>query len=134
MSIKALQEYTYYSKYARYNKEARRRETWNEAVERVKKMHLTKYAERIEMYPELMEEIDWAVEIVRQKRTLGSQRCLQFGGEPILKKNARCYNCTVSYCDRLRFFQEAFWLLLCGCGVGFSVQKHHIAKLPEFSP
>ena len=41
-------------------------------------------------------------------------------------------NCTVSYCDRIRFFQEAMWLLLCGCGVGFSVQQHHIGKLPNF--
>jgi len=61
---------------------------------------------------------------------LGSQRAMQFGGEPILKKNARIYNCTTSYCDRARFFQEALWLLLCGCGVGFSVQKHHVDKLP----
>lgn len=132
MSIKALQEYTYISKYARYNKEAKRRETWNEACERVKAMHLVKYTDRIAAFPELKEEIDWAFEMVRQRRVLGSQRCLQFGGKPVLKKNARAYNCTVSYCDRIRFFQEAFWLLLCGCGVGFSVQKHHIAKLPEF--
>jgi ribonucleoside-diphosphate reductase alpha chain len=133
MSIKALQEYTFYSKYARYNAKAKRRETWQEAVERVKNMHLKKYAARIEMYPELAEKIEWAFDQVRQKRVLGSQRALQFGGEPILKKNARIYNCTVSFCDRIRFFQESFWLLLCGCGVGFSVQKHHIAKLPEFS-
>ena len=133
MSIKALQDYTYYSKYARYNKKAKRRETWNEAVDRVKGMHLKKYASRISAYPELQEEIEWAFEQVRQKRALGSQRALQFGGDPILKKNARIYNCTVSFCDRIQFFQEAFWLLLCGCGVGFSVQKHHVAKLPEFT-
>ena len=132
MSIKALQEYTYISKYARYNKEAKRRETWNEACERVKAMHLEKYAARIAAFPDLKDDIDYAFEMVRQRRVLGSQRCLQFGGKPVLKKNARAYNCTVSYCDRVRFFQEAFWLLLCGCGVGFSVQKHHIAKLPEF--
>ena len=133
MSIKALQDYTYYSKYARYNKKAKRRETWGEAVDRVKNMHLTKYATHIEKYPEIKEEIEWAFEQSRQKKVLGSQRALQFGGEPILRKNARIYNCTVSFCDRIRFFQESFWLLLCGCGVGFSVQKHHIAKLPEFS-
>lgn len=74
MSIKALQDYTYYSKYARYNKKAKRRETWNEAVDRVKGMHLKKYASRISAYPELQEEIEWAFEQVRQKRALGSQR------------------------------------------------------------
>lgn len=133
MSIKALQDYTYYSKYARYNKKAKRRETWSEAVDRVKNMHLTKYASQLEKHPEVKDEIEWAFEQCRQKKVLGSQRALQFGGEPILRKNARIYNCTVSFCDRIRFFQESFWLLLCGCGVGFSVQKHHIAKLPEFS-
>jgi ribonucleoside-diphosphate reductase alpha chain len=70
---------------------------------------------------------------MHKKKVLGSQRALQFGGEPILKRHAKIYNCTSSYCDRLRFFQECFWLLLCGSGTGFSVQKHHIAKLPSLS-
>lgn len=126
MSVKALQDYTFVSKYARYNPEKKRRETWSESVERVKNMHLRKY-------PQIAEEIEWAFEQVRAKRVLGSQRALQFGGDPILKKHARIYNCISSYCDRIRFFQECFWLLLCGCGTGFSVQKHHVAKLPRFS-
>jgi ribonucleoside-triphosphate reductase len=126
MSIKALQEYTYYAKYARYDKNLKRRETWAEAVERVKAMHLRRY-------PEAAQEIEWAFEQVKQRRVLGSQRALQYGGEPIERKHARIYNCTVSFCDRMRFFQESLWLLLCGCGVGFSVQHHHVAKLPDFS-
>ncbi len=126
MSLSALQEYTFNSKYARYLPEKKRRETWNEAVDRVKEMHLRRY-------PQITEEINWAFEQVRQKRVLGSQRALQFGGKAIEKKEARIYNCCSSYCDRLRFFQECFWLLLCGCGTGFSVQTHHIKKLPCFS-
>jgi len=126
MSIKALQDYTYYSKYARYNKQEKRRETWGEAIDRVMQMHLRKY-------PQLKEEIEWMIPLLKEKRFLGSQRALQFGGKPIEKINARIYNCISSYCDRIRFFQECFWLLLCGCGTGFSVQRHHIAKLPEFS-
>jgi ribonucleoside-diphosphate reductase alpha chain len=76
------------------------------------------------------EQINWAYDMMYKKKVLGSQRALQFGGEPILKRHAKIYNCTSSYCDRLRFFQECFWLLLCGSGTGFSVQKHHVAKLP----
>lgn len=125
MSIKALQDYTYVSKYARYNTAARRRETWAEAVDRVKEMHLRKF-------PHAADDIEWAFDLSKQRRVLGSQRALQFGGKPIEQKNARMYNCCVSYCDRVRFFQESFWLLLCGCGTGFSVQLHHIAKLPDF--
>lgn len=86
MSIKALQDYTYVSKYARYNADAKRRETWGEAVERVKGMHMRKY-------PQVAEDIEWAFDLVKQRRVLGSQRALQFGGDPILKKNARIYNC-----------------------------------------
>jgi ribonucleoside-triphosphate reductase len=125
MSIKALQDYTYTSKYARFKSSENRRETYYEATDRVRDMHISRF-------PKLEKEITDAFEVAKTKRVLGSQRALQFGGTPILKKNARIYNCIASYCDRPRFFQECFWLLLCGCGTGFSVQKHHIAKLPNF--
>ena len=65
-----------------------------------------------------------------KKEVLGSQRILQFGGEPIFKHNARVYNCSFGHINRHRAYQELMYLLLCGCGVGFSVQKHHVAQLP----
>lgn len=127
MSIASdMADFTFTSRFARYIAEKQRRETWEEAVYRVRDMHLEKYRGK-----GVDADIIWAFEQVKAKRVLGSQRALQFGGPAILKKNARMYNCTASYCDRLRFFQEAFWLLLCGSGVGFSVQKHHIAQLPH---
>ncbi len=126
MSIEALQDYTFISKSARYDKSKRRRETWAEATDRVKQMHLRKY-------PHMVEEIEWAFQQVLEKRCLGSQRALQFGGKPIEKTNAKIFNCLASYCDRIEFFQQCFWLLLCGCGTGFSVQRHHIAKLPDIA-
>jgi ribonucleoside-diphosphate reductase alpha chain len=122
-ALQELQNYTFVSKYARWIEDKNRRETWKEAVDRVKNMMHTQY-------PEIKEDIDWAYDMMYKKKVLGSQRALQFGGEPILKRHAKIYNCTSSYCDRLRFFQECFWLLLCGSGTGFSVQKHHVAKLP----
>ena len=124
-ALQELQNYTFVSKYARWIPEKKRRETWKEAVERVKNMMHTMYADK-----SVAEDINWAYDLMYKKKVLGSQRCLQFGGEPILKRNGKLYNCTASYCDRLRFFQECFWLLLCGSGTGFSVQQHHIAKLP----
>ena len=99
MSVKALQDYTFVSKYAQYLKPLKRRETWNESIDRVRDMHLRRY-------PQIKEEIEWAFEISRKKKVLGSQRALQFGGKAIEKNNARIYNCAASYCDRLRFFQE----------------------------
>jgi len=125
-ALQELQNYTFVAKYARWIEDKQRRETWKEAVERVKGMMLTKYASF-----GINEDIEWAYDMMYKKKVLGSQRALQFGGEPILKRHAKIYNCTSSYCDRLRFFQECFWLLLCGSGTGFSVQQHHVAKLPK---
>jgi ribonucleoside-triphosphate reductase len=124
-ALQELQNYTFVSKYARWLEDKQRRETWKEAVERVRNMMHTKYGSF-----DIKDDIDWAYDMMYKKKVLGSQRALQFGGEPILKRHAKIYNCTSSYCDRLRFFQECFWLLLCGSGTGFSVQKHHVAKLP----
>ena len=109
MSLKSLMNYSFVSKYARWIPEKKRRETWDEAVSRVKQMMLSKYSD----IPEVKEDIDWAYEMMRKKRVLGSQRALQFGGKPIFKHNARIYNCITSFCDRLRFFQECMYLLLC---------------------
>lgn len=125
-ALQELQNYTFVSKYARWIPEKNRRETWKEAVERVKNMMHTMYADK-----NISDDINWAYDMMYKKKVLGSQRGLQFGGDPILKRHAKIYNCTSSYCDRLRFFQECFWLLLCGSGTGFSVQKHHVAKLPN---
>ncbi|MCH2508044.1 MAG: recombinase, partial [Dehalococcoidia bacterium] len=124
MSVAELQNYTFVGRYARWIPEKKRRETWKESVDRVKNMML-------EQYPDAKDDIDWAYDLMHKKRVLGSQRALQFGGKPIIKHNARVYNCIASYSDRPRFFQETMYLLLCGCGVGFSVQKHHVEKLPR---
>lgn len=127
MSIESLKNYVFTSKYSRYIPEKMRRETFDEAVERVIAMHRSHFAAK---GIELEDLLTLCERAMKKRMVLGSQRAMQFGGDPILRKNARIYNCTTSYCDRPRFFQEALWLLLCGCGVGFSVQTHHIDKLP----
>ena len=124
MAIKSLMDYTFVSKYARWIQEKSRRETWRESVDRVTGMMR-------EQYPDVKDDITWAYNMMYKKQVLGSQRALQFGGKPILKHNARMYNCIASYIDRVRFFQECMYLLLCGCGTGFSVQQHHIDGLPN---
>jgi ribonucleoside-diphosphate reductase alpha chain len=129
MSIKALADYTLYAKYSRYLPEKKRRESWDETVERVFKMHEEHLGK--EKLESIKEDFEFAKEMVKKKRVLGSQRALQFGGSPILRSNHKMYNCTVSYCDRASFFSEALLLLLHGCGVGFSVQTHHVEKLPK---
>src|SRR5690606_13179870 len=71
---------------------------------------------------------------VEEKKVLPSMRSLQFGGRAILEKHTRIYNCAFMHIDRLEAFRETLYLLLCGCGVGFSVQRQHIARLPALAP
>ena len=126
MSINTLQEYTRIAKYAKYLPEENRRETWKEQVNRVFDMHREVFVD----YPDVMEYIDEAESAVMRKEVLGSQRILQFGGDPIIKHNARVYNCAFGHINRAKSFSELMYLLLCGCGVGFSVQRHHVDELP----
>lgn len=126
MSIKALSDYTFYSRYARYNKEKQRRETWEEAVDRVFDMH----RRRFDGNADILDLLDEVRQAVKDKKILGSQRNLQFAGNPIEKHELKSYNCTTTHIDRARVFAEMMYVLLCGCGAGFSVQKHHIKKLP----
>lgn len=117
----------FFEAYSRFNEELNRYETWEEAVDRVMVMHRNVFNPK----GELLNLFDLVTNAYKNKHILGAQRALQFGGEQLLKHNARMYNCAASYCDRPEFFGEAFYLMLCGTGVGFSVQYQHIYKLPS---
>jgi len=119
-----LSDITVHMKYARYLSKKERRETWKELVSRNKKMHLKKY-------PELKEEINQAYKYVYDKKVLPSMRSMQFGGKPIEVAPNRIYNCCFLPIDDWRSFSETMFLLLGGTGVGYSVQKHHVEKIPE---
>jgi ribonucleotide reductase class II len=131
--LKLLSDFKFYQNYAKFDSENLRKETWEESVDRVMSMHEKKFKDVIENNPKFKEYFEFAREAYKDKFVLASQRSLQFGGEPIVKHNARMFNCLTSYCDRVKFFQECMYWLLCGCGVGFSVQKHHIEKLPKIT-
>ena len=119
-----LSDITTYMKYARHIPEKSRREAWEEIVDRNKAMHLQKF-------PQLKDEIEEVYKMVYAKKVLPSMRSLQFAGKPAEINNARMFNCSFLPVDDFRSFSEAMFLLLSGCGVGFSVQSHHVDKLPE---
>ena len=125
-SNKILSEITIFNKYAKYNPDLKRRETWDEICNRYELMMISKY-------PNLQSEITNSMEFVRSKRVLPSMRAMQFAGTPIFKNESRIYNCAYLPVDDYRAFNESMFLLLGGTGVGFSVQKHHIDKLPPIS-
>ena len=121
---KILSEIVVYNKYAKYRPELNRRETWDELVTRNMEMHLNKF-------PNLTAEIKKAYQYVYDKKVLPSMRSLQFAGKPVEINNARIFNCSYLPIDDHRSFSEIMFLLLSGCGVGYSVQTHHVENLPE---
>ena len=131
---KILSDIKFYNDYSKYDEVLDRKQTWEEKVEMVMDMHRQnpKFKSAFEN-PQFVGFFDEAVEAYKDKLVLASQRSLQFSGKPIMKHNAKMYNCTVSYCDRSRVFQEAMYMLLCGCGVGMSFMKEHVVKMPTIS-
>ena len=121
-----LSDITVHMKYAKYIPELKRRETWEELVTRNKAMH-------IKTYPALKEEIEDVYKFVYDKKILPSMRSMQFGGKPIEISPNRIYNCAYLPIDSLDSFSECMFLLLGGTGVGYSVQKHHVEKLPPIN-
>ena len=121
-----LSEITVYMKYARYIPELNRRESWKELVTRNKEMHIKKY-------PALKEEIEDTYKYVYDKKVLPSMRSMQFGGKPIEISPNRIYNCAYLPVDHTDAFSEIMFLLLGGTGVGYSVQEHHVSKLPPIN-
>ena len=124
LGLEALSKITVFSKYAKFIPELNRRETWDEIISRYEAMMIKKY-------PYLEESIKESIPMIRDKKILPSMRALQFAGAAAEVNNARIYNCCYLPIDSLHSFSESMFLLLGGTGVGYSVQRHHVAELPE---
>jgi ribonucleoside-triphosphate reductase len=118
-----LSDIIVHMKYARYLPDLQRRETWDEICQRYQDM-------MTEKYPALEKEIDHWMQFVRDRKVLPSMRAMQFAGPAIARNNSRIYNCAYLPVDDIRAFPETLFLLLGGTGVGYSVQYHHVEKLP----
>ena len=125
-----LSDITVHMKYARFDAEKQRRETWEEIVERNKQMHIDRYSLLYNNNKEFRNTLDLTYELVRNKRILPSMRSMQFGGPAIKAANNRVYNCAFLPIDSFNSFSEAMFLLLGGTGVGYSVQNFNVEKLP----
>lgn len=124
LGLQALSNITVFSKYSKYIPELKRRETWDEIVDRYESMMIKKY-------PDLKNAIVESAKAIRQKQVLPSMRALQFAGPAAEVNNARIYNCCYLPIDSMHSFSETMFLLLGGTGVGYSVQKHHVDELPS---
>ena len=126
LGLDALSKITVFSKYAKYLPEQKRRETWDEIVDRYQGMMIKKY-------PKLENAIVSSAKMIRDKKILPSMRALQFAGPAAEVNNSRIYNCCFLPIDSLHSFSETMFLLLGGTGVGYSVQKHHVEQLPAIT-
>jgi ribonucleoside-diphosphate reductase alpha chain len=104
-----------------------RKESWEESVKDVMSMHYNKFATNAALKPHL----DFATQMYAEGKVLASQRNLQYREEQILKANTRLFNCASTYIDRPEVFKEIMYVLLCGCGMGYSVENRFIDKLPR---
>jgi len=126
LGLDALSKITVFSKYAKYLPEQKRRETWDEIVNRYVAMMIKKY-------PKLEDAILSTSTMIRDKKVLPSMRALQFAGPAAEVNNSRIYNCCFLPIDSIHSFSETMFLLLGGTGVGYSVQKHHVEQLPAIT-
>ena len=125
-ATKILSDVTVFMKYSKFLEGKDRRENWQELVSRNMEMHIKKY-------PSLKKEIKKNYKFVYDKKVLPSMRSMQFAGKPIDVAPNRIYNCAFLPIDDWRSFGEVMFLLLGGTGVGYSVQYHHVEKLPEIT-
>jgi ribonucleoside-triphosphate reductase len=132
-----LAELTMRSRYSRPRKNGTL-ESWDEIVDRVMNMHREFISARLaRMYDEDCEQVQMEMRgllnevsiAAKAKRIFPSGRTLQFGGVDLLKHNARNFNCAGAFASSTDILYKSFYLLLCGCGVGLSIQNHHVAIL-----
>ena len=134
--MSALSEFVFQSKYAKFIPEKGRKETFEESVDRILQMHMTHLQNK---YPQALENSDFCNDFIQASESCkkglvyGSQRALQFGGDPILKHNEKLYNCSFTYADSLDVFKIVEWLGLNGAGIGTSVERKHVDKIPPMA-
>ena len=123
------QEFIHLSRYSRWLENKGRRETWEETVDRYmrffEKHLMEKYSYAIpeETYKKVRKHI-------LELKVMPSMRALMTAGPALKRDNVAGYNCAYTAIDKLRAFDEILYILMCGTGVGFSVEKYHVKKLP----
>ena len=122
----ALQQFQFFDKYSRFNYDLGRRETWVETVDRAVDYLRELSQNRLSHY--VYDRINQAI---REMRVMPSMRLLAMAGPAARRNNLAIYNCAYMAVDSLDAFVEALIISMSGCGVGYSVERHYVAKLPQ---
>ena len=124
------QDFIHKSRYARYLDDKQRREHWHETVDRYMSFILNHIKEKhdVVLPPAIRQEIE---EAILSKSVMPSMRSMMTAGEALARDNTCGYNCSYVVADDPKAFDEAMFILMCGTGVGFSVERQYINRLPE---
>lgn len=122
-----LKNLKYYDSYAKYLEKEKRKETWRESAIDVMSMHRNKFKGNKKLLPYLVS----AENAYIAEEILASQRNLQYREKQILQHNHRLFNCASTYIDRPEVFKQIMYVLLGGCGMGYSVENRFVDKLPK---
>ena len=118
------EDYIAVSRYARYLPDLRRRESWGETVDR----YINYFSDRFDLPPNLSSELR---EAIYSKSVMPSMRCLMTAGEALTRDNICGYNCAYVAVNHIRVFGESLYIQMNGTGLGFSVERQYISKLPD---
>jgi ribonucleoside-triphosphate reductase len=122
------QEQIHQTKYARWNEDLKRRETWTETVDRYMSA-IQRQSEKHEFT--LNGEYDQIRNAILNLELVPSMRALMTAGPALDRDNIAGYNCAYLAINRVHAFDEAMYVLMCGTGVGFSVERQYVNQLPE---
>ena len=123
------QQFIHLSRYARWDYDKKRRETWGETVDRYFNFFQKHLKEKCEYNLENGQRVELE-EAVRDLNVMPSMRCLMTAGPAVEKENIAGYNCSYIQVDNQRSFDEILYVLMNGTGVGFSVEEKHTSQLP----
>ncbi len=121
------QTYIYKSRYAKWNEAEQRRENWPETVKRYCDFFEDRYKSS---FKQVRSEIEKAI---LNLEVMPSMRCLMTAGKALERDEIAGYNCSYIAVEHPRVFDEIMYILMCGTGVGFSVERQYISKLPEIA-
>ena len=121
MALTDYQRFIHTSRYARWVPEENRRETWEETVSR----YTGFFKKRFDIFPE-----DKVNKAIRELKVMPSMRCLMTAGPALERDEIAGYNCSFVAIDSPKAFDEVMYILMCGTGVGFSVERQFTSNLP----
>jgi hypothetical protein len=124
------QQFIHLSRYSKFDYDKNRRETWEETVDRFIEFHKTspEVGQKLKANKGILEDIRKSV---LNLEDFPSMRSLMAAGKAAERDQVSLYNCAFDAVDHPRAFDEALYILMCGTGYGFSVERQHVSKLPE---